>query len=738
MNWDNVKLILQREMQDQLRDRRTLFMIVVLPIFLYPLMGMAFLQVAQFMQEHPTKIWVIGSDDLPTQPVLIAEDGFNPELSKTRAALLKVTFDYDYEAEGQVNAETSKEVNKAARQALADGDFDAVVFFPPKFTQRLNEYRNEGKNEPPRPQIFFNSAKDRSRIAYDRVSSMLNEWRALVVRQTLTERNVPTAAAQPFVISNRDVAEDKGRRAAIWSKLLPFIVIVWALTGAFYPAIDLCAGEKERGTLETLLSSPAERNEIVWGKLFTVMIFSIATALLNLASLTVTASMLISHVIPKGMDLGTPPIGTLFWLLIGLLPLAALFGALSLALAAMAKSSKEGQYYLMPLLLVTMPLAMIPMMPTTEMNLGNSLVPVTGVMLLLRQLMEGEYMIALRYVAPVMIVTGGCCLVAIRWAVHQFNSESVMFGESERFDLRSWLVHVVRDRRELPSVTEAFLCGVLLLVIKFFAGFAMPAATSWTGLVLTTMAIQIAFVLTPVLLMAVMLTSSPRKTLGINVPSLASILMALMLAIFLHPAVSALGEGLRTLYPLGADTQASLEAFAASLGDASLPQLLLLMAVLPAFCEELAFRGFILSGLRRLGQTGTAIVVSSLFFGVMHGILQQSISATILGLLLGYIAVHSRSVIPCILFHMIHNGLQISSMKILNTDFVAGHSQMNPFVVPSIVEGAYVYSWPVVAFSILVSALVLYWFRRQQYQPTAEERLQAALDKQSAHPAIGI
>ena len=738
MNWDNVKLILQREMRDQLRDRRTLFMIVVLPIFLYPLMGMAFLQVAQFMQEHPTKIWVIGSSDLPTQPVLMTEAGFNPELSKTRAALLEVTFDDEGELLTADAVDTTEQVNEIARQSLADGDFDAVVFFPPDFTQRLNEYRNDGKHEPPRPQIFFNSAKDRSRIAYDRVSVMLNEWRTLVIEQTLTERDVPTAAAQPFEIANRDVAEEKGRRAAIWSKLLPFIVIVWSLTGAFYPAIDLCAGEKERGTLETLLSSPAERNEIVWGKLFTVMIFSVATALLNLASLTVTASMLISHVVPRGMDLGTPPITTLFWLLIGLLPLAALFSALSLALAAMAKSSKEGQYYLMPLLLVTMPLAMIPMMPTTEMNLGNSLVPVTGVMLLLRQLMEGEFMIALKYVVPVMIVTGGCCLVAIRWAVYQFNSESVMFGESERFDLRSWLVHVVRDRRELPSVTEAFLCGVLLLVIKFFASFAMPAVASWSSLVVSTMIVQIGLVLTPVVLMALMLTSSPRKTLGINVPSLGSILMALMLAVFLHPAVSAMGEGLRTLYPISAETQEGLKAFAATLGDAELPQILLLMALLPAICEELAFRGFILSGLRRLGQTGTAIVVSSLFFGVMHGILQQSISATVLGLLLGYIAVHSRSIIPCILFHMIHNGLQISSVTFLNEEFVANHSHMNQFVVPSIAEGAYVYSWPVVVFSLLTSALVLYWFRRQQYQPTTEERLQSALDKQSAHPIVGI
>ena len=82
------------------------------------------------------------------------------------------------------------------------------------------------------------------------------------------------------------------------------------------------------------------------------------------------------------------------WLLMALLPLAALFSALSLACATMARSSKEGQYYLMPLLLVTMPLAMIPVLPGTEISLGASLVPVTGVMFLLRALMEGDYLVA--------------------------------------------------------------------------------------------------------------------------------------------------------------------------------------------------------------------------------------------------------------------------------------------------------------------------------------------------------
>ena len=82
----------------------------------------------------------------------------------------------------------------------------------------------------------------------------------------------------------------------MWSKILPVMLLLWAMTGAFYPAVDLCAGEKERGTLETLLSSPAERSEIVLGKLLTVMLFSMATAVLNLLSMGVTGWLILAAV----------------------------------------------------------------------------------------------------------------------------------------------------------------------------------------------------------------------------------------------------------------------------------------------------------------------------------------------------------------------------------------------------------------------------------------------------------
>ena len=124
---------------------------------------------------------------------------------------------------------------------------------------------------------------------------------------------MPKSALTEIQDKQTDVAEPARRRAVLWSKILPFIVMVWALTGAFYPAVDLCAGEKERGTLETLLSSPAARSEIVWGKLLTVMTFSMATSLLNLISMCVTGTFIVTQIQKMGaahlpIEIGPPPL----------------------------------------------------------------------------------------------------------------------------------------------------------------------------------------------------------------------------------------------------------------------------------------------------------------------------------------------------------------------------------------------------------------------------------------------
>src|SRR4029079_13251029 len=150
----------------------------------------------------------------------------------------------------------------------------------------------------------------------------------------------------PFHQRPQDIAPPSEQKGRVWAKILPFVLFIWALTGAFYPAVDLCAGEKERGTLETLLSSPALRSEIVWGKLLTVMTFSVATALLNLTSLGVTAQYVVTQLTSMAStesmtSLNFPPLPVVACMFAALLPMSALFSALCLACAAFARSTKE-------------------------------------------------------------------------------------------------------------------------------------------------------------------------------------------------------------------------------------------------------------------------------------------------------------------------------------------------------------------------------------------------------------
>lgn len=737
MNWSNVKLIFQREVRDQLRDRRTLFMIAVLPLLLYPLIGMSMFQVMQFVTEHATKVLIVGAEELPDSPKLIDGEHFDAAWfsSPGRARLLEVTL-----IARPASADDAEAIFADARQAVERGEYEAAVYFPPDFGSRLRQFRQglsqrftaAQANEPesdqkiPGPEIYYNTAKEKSQITFARVSQVLSRWTDEIGKQNLTENHLPVSTAHPFEVRERDVAVAQGHRdSAVWSKVLPFLLLVWALTGAFYPAIDLCAGEKERGTLETLLVSPAERREIVWGKLLTVMLFSTITSLLNLLSVGMTGTFVVKVLPEELKHVGRPPAMTALWLGLALLPMSALFSALCLALASFARSSKEGQYYLMPLMLITMPLVILPMAPGVELNLGNSLIPVTGVVLLLRALLEGNLAQAWPFVPVVVVVTLGCCLWATRWAVDQFNSESVLFRESERFDLNLWFKHVMRDRGDTPSPAAALLCGLVILVIFFFMSLSIerPAAGAFGPFAQIVMVIQLAVIATPALIMTIMLTRSPRRTLLLNLPRWWTLPAAAALAVALHPAVVVMHQIVQQLYPpTDAMRQAMLLRFQP---EPAWWLLCLVIAFTPAVCEEIAFRGFILSGLRHLGHKWQAIAISSIFFAVTHQVFHQSIVACLMGLVLGYLAVQTQSLFVCAVFHFAHNSMPLAISYLLESEGAAGKWQA------LIRKGAtmpYVFSWPITVVLSLIAFALLYAFYRLPYAPTSEEALQDALE----------
>lgn len=746
MSWTNVRLIWFRELRDQLRDRRTIFSIAILPLVLYPLMGMVFLQITQFMQEHPTRVWLLGAEALPAEPALLAGESFAPEFCpEDEARLLDVRVLRERPAEWQ-----NRPLSAVAAAEIRDGRCDAVVYFPPEFADRLDSFRErllaarakssaaaaEGGDRSaqrkasdaasaefaslvPDAQILANMAEDTSRIAHDRAERVLWRWREQIVRQSLGDSGMPMAATQPFRVKSADVSDAAFRRAAVWSKVLPFVVLVWALTGAFYPAIDLCAGEKERGTLETLLCSPALRSEIVWGKLLTVITFSTVTALLNLASLGLTGLLFFSRLegLGKGgasLALGAPPLAAIFWLLLTIVPIAALFSGLALAIAAFARSSKEGQYYLMPLLLITLPLMVLPMLPSAELDMGSSLIPVSGVMLWLRALIEGQYADAARFATPVIAVTAGCCWLAIRWAERQFQSESVLFRESERFGPRLWVRQLRRDRDDTPSASEAMVCGLLILMITFFASLQVASPRDWPGMARMVLITQIGLIAAPALIMAVMLTRRPARTLLLAPPPpWMSLPGAVLLAVSLNPSIVLLGQQIRELYPLSDEAIKAFEPLMTAISQAPWWQVLVVVALAPAVCEELVFRGFILSGLRKLGSAPAAIAISSLLFGATHGMLQQSLSAVAIGMVIGFVAVQTGSLYPCILLHFTHNGLTVTASRLAqrfgDESWLSGLIQAEP-------GGDFQYRWPAVAASMILSLLILWWFARLRVQ----------------------
>ena len=692
-----VWMIYAREMRDQLRDRRTLFTIAVLPILLYPLVGTLLLQIAQFSRQHTTSVCVVGSENLEGVPPLLAEDmeAFAPGLTDNDDRLDLIAYRWS-ELAGDVD------VDGQTKRWIREGTFDVVMLIPEAFRDETLRRKDASASV----QLLYNVASDESLVARDRLRGVLSVWRAEWVRDRVADSGLPPTLLDPFSLDDIDIAPERTREAAFWSKLLPFIMLVWAMTGAFYPAIDLVAGEKERGTLETLLCSPALRSEIVWGKLGAVTTFSMLTAILNAGSMLVTSSFVFGQMdVTGGGALGAPPLAPMLWLLVALLPLASLFSALALAVAAMARSSKEGQYYLMPLMMVTLPLVLLPMLPGTTLSAGTSLIPVTGMFLLVRSLVEGQYAIALWHVPMVASVTFACLWLAVSWARRQFEDEAVLFGGGDQWELSMWVRHLWRDRQKAATPTQGFACGAIILVALFFGKLAVTEMpSSFAGIAKLVLVPQIGMILAPALLMATMLTTSLRSSLRINMPHWTTLPLAVLLGVTLHPMYMALAKFISYTYPISEQAAAAMKPFAEQISSAPWLSVVLLMALLPAVCEELAFRGFIFGGLVRQNRKLRAVIITAVMFGISHGVLQQSIAATIMGLMLGWVALRTGSVLPGILIHFTNNALSVSLERIAKSEWEGA----SLFLTQTDAGPAYQPLWIVVSIGVAVTCLIYF------------------------------
>jgi len=713
MNWSHIKLIFHREVRDQLRDRRTMFTICVLPILLYPLMGMVMLQVAQFHREQHVSLGIFGYENWPASQPLVADEDqsqihwkqltITEEISQTLNQLRISENQKGSEAAGTLSNNFVVDA-KLAEKLLKNVQSDAIIWIPKGY---------DGTFTSTQLVVLSNQRWERSQLAVRLLAEKLDKWHQTSVRDRLAATTLGVSVLDGPGIKHVDVSVPESKRALIWTKILPFVMLVWALTGAFYPAIDLCAGEKERGTLETLLCSPVRRKEIVWGKLLTVMCFSVCTAMLNLFSMHFTTAIVMTQFSSMGatemvQSLGPLPIHSMGWLLLLVIPISAMFSALALAVASLARSTKEGQYYLMPLLLIGMPLVMLPMIPGVTLTPGTSVVPVTGAVLMSRAMMDGEYTLALLHFPTVATITVLCCLLSVRWAVRQFESESVMFRDSERSSVSQWIRNVWRHRDETPSVNESIFCGLIILICLFFGRLSLGGmALEWDSIVKSTVVIQIGVILGPALIMAAILTRSIPKSFRLTRPRVMDVAVTVMMAFCLHPTYVVVATAISNEYKLGEQTTSMLQQFDSIIGNTSIWYVLLVLALLPAVCEELVFRGFLFAGLMRNRGHVRAIILTAVLFGLSHGVLQQTITASIMGLILGWLAYKTGGVACTIVFHFVHNSI---SMLLATSSH---HKQSIPQFLSwalEIEDGRLCYSSAWCTLSVGIAITLVAWF----------------------------
>jgi sodium transport system permease protein len=675
MRWSIIRLIWARELRDQLRDRRTVFMIVGLPVLLYPLLGFAVLRLAQGFLSQPSTVGLVrgpgpaadfparvpdgaGRDILPPLGWLsLAPPG--PALGQAAGALALVeaghqTLDYPpllrdgrlapaYEqvAGELLNLNVELVEPDEADALLADKKVDLLLSAPPDFFARLA--RGERAPLP----MKLRPDDDRSRHAAVRLAGLLELWKRDLKNVRLARRGLPGTFDEVFEVQEPGGAAAAGGKSFfdIVLRTFPFLLVMWSLAGALYPAVDLCAGEKERGTMETLLISPAGREEIVLGKFLTIWVFSAGTSLLNLVSMGVSTWFLGPH-LPQGSF--SPP--ALLWCVVLVLPLSAFFSAVSLAVGAYARSTKEGQYYLMPLFLVTMPLIFLTLAPGVDLNPFYSMVPVTGVGLLMQRLMSapGLDRVPWLYFVPVLAPMVLYSWLALRWAIEQFQREDVLFREAERLDVRLWLRRLLRDKEPMPTAAQALFCFGLLVGLRWLsmdlgAGSFLPVRNS---------VIDLAFVAAPPLFMALLLTTRPRASLSLGLPRTPYLLAAALLLPLAELARHALTRLPGLLDLLQTHHEHIEQAYGGADRGLAWAGFLLVLAVLPGVCEEVAFRGLVLNGLRRRFRPWTAVLLSSFLFAAYHTNVFAAAPLFVLGVVLGLLALYSGSIWPGALLHV--------------------------------------------------------------------------------------
>jgi sodium transport system permease protein len=393
----HIKVILKKELLDTVRDRKTLFAMIVVPLVLMPLLMMVSPLIsqkeAQKVKETVYNISVVGEQNSPS---LVS---FLQATPNTKVVI----------------------ENNNLEEKLKKGEVQLIVTIQEGFEQAVQQEKSANLI------LQFDSTQPLSANARMQFDQLLNAYSKNLVAGRLAQKGLNTELLEPVKLQAQDTASQEKVGGLILAMIMPLILTIWAVSGGMYTAIDVSAGEKERGTLEPLLLTPPRRLAIVTGKFLAILSVAMAAIILALISMVASLSFLVP-MIEKGTSQQSISLSVssfLLTLFVAFL-LTAFICALELTICTWARNFKQAQNYITPLYLVIMlPAMVLQIMQTFVPPSYFYAIPVLNTMLAMKEIFMGK--LDWNHLSTVTFSSLVFIAVAFKFMVNTYNREEVLF-----------------------------------------------------------------------------------------------------------------------------------------------------------------------------------------------------------------------------------------------------------------------------------------------------------------------
>lgn len=391
----NIFTIARKEFLDTIRDRRTVLMMVIIPLLLFPVI---MLSVAAFTASRAKKA--------QTKQLRVGW------ISESHGLALKALLEED-ESIRLISGVSAEEAPGLIRKDSLDLAIDLGENFDRSITPIAHE---QGKV------ILYHQSTDEEQIIR-RIRVALKSYENGLLADRLTQLELDSKSIDPLDIDEKDIATKQEVVGKMAGGFLPYMFVLFCFMGCMYPAIDLFTGEKERGTLETILTAPVNRLHILFGKMAVVVVSGLSSALLGILGLVMSISLVPD--IPQeflAIIQDMLQAKTIILLLAMLIPLAIFFAGVLIPVSSYAKSFKEAQSLIGPMNILVIIPAAIGLMPGFELSWGTALVPILNVALSTKDIVADTINYGL--LALVFVSLVAFAVAAVAASVYGFSRES--------------------------------------------------------------------------------------------------------------------------------------------------------------------------------------------------------------------------------------------------------------------------------------------------------------------------